>query len=131
MSKLTCTVDPTDTIIRLLPYVEGREILSTLLLNINGAIQLTPEELLNVFEASNEFKRADFAEMMTKDCKHWLTFAEQKQAAYKSGRPELLKDNEVFRQKAREAGIESEFDEVLKRSEDLEKKCINFLSNAF
>ena len=69
--------------------------------------------------------------MMTKDCKHWLTFAEQKQAAYKSGRPELLKDNEVFRQKAREAGIESEFDEALKRSEDLEKKCINFLSNAF
>ena len=87
---MKCTIDPTDTVVKILPYIEGREILSTLLLSIKDNIELSPEELLVVLETSNEFTRADLVEMIKKNSKQWLTFAEQKQAAYKSGRPELL-----------------------------------------
>ena len=52
--------------------------------------------------------------MISKPCSNWLTFAGVKQSAYKSGRPELLQDAEKFRKLAKDDGIETLFEEVLK-----------------
>ena len=60
--------------------------------------------------------------MMQKPCNNWLTFACVKQAAYKSGRPELLQNVEKFRKMAKDEGNEALFEEVLKESENLDKK---------
>ena len=74
--KLQCTVDPTDTVAKMLPYIESSEKISSELLNVQNKIDLTPEELLEVIEISHEFKRSDFSEMMTKEGSSWKSFAE-------------------------------------------------------
>ena len=74
--KLQCTLDPTDTVAKMLPYIESSEKISSELLNVQNKIDLTPEELLEVIEISHEFKRSDFSEMMTKEGSSWKSFAE-------------------------------------------------------
>ena len=92
---------------------------------------MTPEELLSILEVSADFTRTDLVDMLSKPCSTWLVYAEQKQSAYKSGRPELLKDVEHFRNLAKEKNIEAVFDEVLAVSIKFEKKCKDYLSNGF
>ena len=74
--KLQCTVDPTDTVTKMLPYIDSSEKLGSELLSLQEEIKLTPEELLEVIELSYEFKRSDLSEMMAKHCSSWKSFAE-------------------------------------------------------
>ena len=74
--KLQCTVDPTDAVAKMLPYIDSSEKLGNELLSLQEKINLTPEELLEVIELSYEFKRSDLSEMMAKDCSSWKSFAE-------------------------------------------------------
>ena len=68
---------------------------------------------------SDDFSKKDLVEMMSKPFSNWLTFAEQRQAAYKSGRPLLLKNKDMFKKMAKDEGIEALFNEVWTASEKL------------
>ena len=55
-----------------------RETTCSLLLKVKDDLELSPEELLEILEASEGLKRADLIEMMAKPPQNWLAFTDQK-----------------------------------------------------
>ena len=68
---------------------------------------------------------------MAKPPQNWLEFTDQKKVALQSGRPKLLTNVDHFKELAKGDKIEAVFEEVLKISVKLEKKCKNYVSNGF